>query len=262
MSLRVTARSQNKGKNYIDASFITVVIYKKAILALTGFKTCLLLFSRFLELVDFSPNPINVMCNNFLQEMEIDALEQLISEYVKVQRQISCVVVSELPSWSLESSSELLPKSSPEEMRSTSTTLLPGSSLEESVLTSMRVDRFFLRVEVKKLASPWRALLESANLALARVYGFLPQADEEPASSMERRGRRTGAVRWDNSSSSPQNLTLVAGAVDSTEEDRRGRGRGASSLQNLPLESRAIPATETRLRRRRGRQKPVKGIEG
>jgi hypothetical protein len=47
----------------------------KAILALTGFKTCLLLFSRFLELVDFSPNPVNVMCNNFLQQMEIDALE-------------------------------------------------------------------------------------------------------------------------------------------------------------------------------------------
>jgi hypothetical protein len=34
-----------KRKNYIDASFIIVVIYKKVILALTGFKTCLLLFS-------------------------------------------------------------------------------------------------------------------------------------------------------------------------------------------------------------------------
>jgi hypothetical protein len=29
-------------------------------------------------------------------------------------------------------------------------------------------------------------------LSLARVYGFLPRADEEPACSMERRGRRTG----------------------------------------------------------------------
>jgi hypothetical protein len=74
------------------------------------------------------------MCNNFLQQMEIDALEQLNSEDVKVQGQISCVTVSELASWSLESSPELLPKSlsellqesSPEEMRSTSTTLLPG----------------------------------------------------------------------------------------------------------------------------------------
>jgi hypothetical protein len=63
------------------------------------------------------------------------------------------------------------------------------SSLEEFVLTSMRVDHFFLCVE------------ESANLTLARVYGFL-------------------------------------------------------------LESRAIPAMEMRLRRRRGRRKPEKGIEG
>jgi hypothetical protein len=43
-----------------------------------------------------------------------------------------------------------------------------------------------------------------------------------------------------------EHLTLLAGAADSTEEDGRGRGRGASSLQNLPLESQAIPATETR----------------
>jgi hypothetical protein len=91
------------------------------------------------------------MCNNFLQQMEIDALEQLISDDVKVQGQISCVMVSELASWSLESSSELLPESLPEEMRSTSTTLLLGSSLEESALISMRVDRFFLRVEEKTL---------------------------------------------------------------------------------------------------------------
>jgi hypothetical protein len=48
----------------------------------------MLLFSRFLELVDFSPNHVNVMCNNFLQQMESDALEQLISEDVKVQGQI------------------------------------------------------------------------------------------------------------------------------------------------------------------------------
>jgi hypothetical protein len=151
-------------KKYIDARFITVVIYKKAVLALTGFKTCLLLFSRFLELDDFSPNPVNVMCHKFLQQMEIDALEQLIGEDVTVQGQISCVMVSELASWSSESSlellpessPELLPESSPEEMRSTSTTLLPESSLEESALTSMRVDRFFLCIERKNPASPWR----------------------------------------------------------------------------------------------------------
>jgi hypothetical protein len=34
----------------------------------------------------------------------------------------------------------------------------------------------------------------AANLAIARVYGFLPRADEEPATSIERRGRRTGAA--------------------------------------------------------------------
>jgi hypothetical protein len=80
------------------------------------------------------------MCDNFLQQMEIDALEQLISEDVKVQGQISCVMVSELASWSSESSPELslvsspelLPESLPEEMRSTSTTLLPGLSLEDT----------------------------------------------------------------------------------------------------------------------------------
>jgi hypothetical protein len=67
-------------------------------------------------------------------------------------------------------------------------------------------------------------------LSLACVYGFLPQADEEPASSMEHRGRRMGAARWDGSSSSPQNFTLLAGAANSTEEDGRGRGHEDSSL--------------------------------
>jgi hypothetical protein len=105
-------------------------------------------------------------------------------------------------------------------------------------------------------------LLEPANLALARLYDFLPRADEELASSMGHRGRRTGVARWDGSSLSPRNLTLLVGAADSTEENRRGRGREASSLQNLPLESRAIPTTKTWLQQRRGRRKPEKGIEG
>jgi hypothetical protein len=98
----------------------------------------------------------------------------------------------------------------------------------------MCVDRFSLHVEENNPSSPWRASLESANLALARVYGFLPCANEEPASSMVRRGRRTGAACCDGSYSSPWNLTLLVGVADSTEEDERGRGRGASSLQNLP----------------------------
>jgi hypothetical protein len=95
--------------------------------------------------------------------MEIDALEQLISEDVKVQGQIVHDGFQNLFSWSsesslellLESSSELLSESSPEQMRST-TTLLLGLSLEESALTSLRVDRFFaLR---KKPTSPWRGV--------------------------------------------------------------------------------------------------------
>jgi hypothetical protein len=114
----------------------------------------------------------------------------------------------------------------------------------------------------KNPASPWQVSLESATLALARMYGFLPRADKELASSMECRGRHTRSAHWDGSSSSLWNLTLLAGAADSTVEDGRGRGRRASFLQNLTLESRAIPATETRLRRRRGRRKLEKGIDG
>jgi hypothetical protein len=68
-------------------------------------------------------------------------------------------------------------------------------------------------------------------------------------------GGALGRLYW-------RNLTLLAGAADSSEEDRQGCGRGASSLQNRPLESRAIPATETRLQRRQVRRKPEKGIEG
>jgi hypothetical protein len=67
-----------------------------------------------------------------------------------------------------------------------------------------------------------------------------------------------GAAHWDGSSSLPRNLTLLAGVADSTEEDGWGRGRGASSLQNLPLESRAGDEAATE----QGRRKLEKGIEG
>jgi hypothetical protein len=125
----------------------------------------------------------------------------------------------------------------------------------------MRVDHFFLCVEEKNSAYPWWVLLESANLVLARVYGFLPRADEEPTSSMERRGRRRGSAMGQLLfvTSEPHSL---GGEADNTEECRRGRGRRASSLQNLHLESRAIPATDTSLQRTLGRRKPENGIEG
>jgi hypothetical protein len=141
-----------------------------------------------------------------------------------------------------------------------------GSSLDESALTSMRVDRFFLRIEEKILPlhggrrwssrSPqctWTAfafaLRKKPCLSMAGVAGVRqlgpcvcvrlpPPGRRRTDLFMERRGRRTGAARWDDSSSLPWNLTLLAGAADNTEEDGRGRGRVASSLQNLPLESR------------------------
>jgi hypothetical protein len=134
--------------------------------------------------------------------MEIDALEQWISEDVKVQGQISCVMVSELASWSSESSPELLLESSPEEMRSISTTLLHGSSLEEFALTSMRVDCFFLRVEEKTVP----------------LHG----------------GRRWSPPTWPLhacTSSSP-GLTKNQPIAWSTEEDTRGRHAGTTPLRH------------------------------
>jgi hypothetical protein len=60
------------------------------------------------------------------------------------------------------------------------------------------------------------------------------------------------AARENGSSSSSWNLTLLAGVADNTEEDQQRSGCGASSLQNLPVESSAIPATE--MRKAKGRR--------
>jgi hypothetical protein len=61
-------------------------------------------------------------------------------------------------------------------------------------------------------------------------------------------------------------ITVETHSLGGGGGQHRGRRMGTWSrgllLQNLPLESRAIPATETRLQRRRGRRKPEKGIEG
>jgi hypothetical protein len=90
------------------------------------------------------------MCNNFLQQMEIDALEQLISEDVKVQGQIvhdgfrTCLmvlrIITRVVAGVVAGGDEVYQHHSS-----------ARSSLEDSALTSMRVDRFFLRVEEKTL---------------------------------------------------------------------------------------------------------------
>ena len=55
-------------------------------------RTCLLLFSSIshpsIEPVDFRPDIVNVLWSysSFLQQMEIDALEQLISEGIRTNR--------------------------------------------------------------------------------------------------------------------------------------------------------------------------------
>jgi hypothetical protein len=102
--------------------------------------------------------------------------------------------------------------------------------LEEFALTSMRVDRFFLRVEEKK------PCLSMAGVAGVHQLGPCARVRLPPL-GRQRTGlfngapeRRTGATRWDGSSSSPRKLTLLARVVDNTEEDERGRGRGASPL--------------------------------
>jgi hypothetical protein len=102
--------------------------------------------------------------------------------------------------------------------------------------------------------------LESANLALARVFGILPWADEEPASSIKRRGRRTGAARWDGSFLSPWNLTLLVGARTAPRKMDREVAAGPCPCRPPRVVCRTSDgdeaATET------GRQKPEKGIEG
>jgi hypothetical protein len=134
-------------------------------------------------------------------------------------------------------------------MRSNSTTLVPGTSLEESALTSFCVDRFFLRVEEKSLPLHGGHRWSPPTWPLRVCTASSPSTDEELASSMERQGRHTRAACWDGSYLPLRNLTLLAGAADSTKEDGRGCGR-RSSLQNLPLESRGCDgdeaATETR----------------
>jgi hypothetical protein len=168
-------------------------------LALSGFKTGLLLFSRFLELADFCPNPVNVTCRNFLQQMEIDALEQLISEDVKVQGQIvhdgfkTCLMVFRIVTGVV---AKVVTRVIARVITEVVARVVGGAD-EVYHHSSAKVVGGGVRTHLnacgpllpsrrgKNLASPWRTSLESANLALAHVYGFLPWPNEEPASSME-----------------------------------------------------------------------------
>jgi hypothetical protein len=139
--------------------------------------------------------------------------------------------------------------------------LLPESSPEESALTSTHVDRFFLHVEEK-------TILSMAGIAGVRQLG--PCACVRlPSPGRRRTWLFHEAPRKTHGGDALGRLLFVAaephslgGAENSTEKNGRGHSRGASSLQNLPLESRAIPMTEMRLRWRRGWRKLVKGIEG
>jgi hypothetical protein len=110
------------------------------------------------------------------------------------------------------------------------------------VLTSMCVDRFFLRIEEKTLPLHGGCRWSPPTWPLRACTASPP--GRRRTSLFHGAPRKT---RWDGSSSSLRNLTLLAGLADNTEEDGCGRGREASSLQNLPRESQAIPTTETRL---------------
>jgi hypothetical protein len=168
--------------------------------------------------------------------MEIDALEQLISEDVKVQGQIVCDgfktclmvfrIITGVVVEVVVGVVAVVVTGGDEVYHHSSSWVIAGG-----VRGHLNARGPLLLLHP---ASSWWASLESANLALACMYGFLPWANEEPASSMERRERHTGAARWDGSSSSLRNLTLMAGVVDNIEEYERGCVRGASSLQNLP----------------------------
>jgi hypothetical protein len=93
-------------------------------------------------------------------------------------------------------------------------------------------------------------------LAFARVYGFLPRADKEPTSSMQRRGRRTGR----RTGTAPLRHC-------GTSLSLRGR-RTAPRKTDRDVAAGPPPCRTSSwsrgpyLRRRRGRRKLEKGKEG
>jgi hypothetical protein len=134
-------------------------------------------------------------------------------------------------------------------------------SLEESALTSMRVDYFFLRVEEKTLpihgGRRWSPPTWPLRACTASSPGLtknrpLPWRAEEDAQG---RCAGTAPLRHRGTSLSWRGRRI---APRKTDEDVVAD----LLLAEPPLESQAIPATETRLRQRRGRRKSEKGIEG
>jgi hypothetical protein len=123
------------------------------------------------------------------------------------------------------------------------------------------VDRFFLRIG------------ENPCLSMASVVGFGklgPCARVRlPPPGRRRTGLFHGARRNTHGSGALGRLLFITAEPNSLSgAGRQHRGRRTVTwprgllLAEPPLESRAIPVTETRLRRRRGRWKLEKGIEG
>jgi hypothetical protein len=179
------------------------------------------------------------MCKNFLQQMKIDALEQLISEDVNVQGQIvrdgfrTCLMVFRIIAGVVVG----VVTRGDAVYHHSSVVVVAGG-----VRTHLNACGPLLPLSRgKNCASPRWASLESTNFVLARVYGYLPWPDEEPTSSMERRGRHTGVAFGDDSCRCGTSLSWPV--------------QWTAPRKNLHLESRADPVTETRW-------KPEKGIEG
>jgi hypothetical protein len=140
-------------------------------------------------------------------------------------------------------------------MRSTSTTLLLGSSLEESTLTSMHMDHFFIHVEEKTLplhgCCQWSLPTWPLGACTASSPGStknwpLPWSVEEDA-----RGQRAGTAPLRHR----RNHSVGGGCGQ-----HRGRRTGTWPWGLLLAEP--PPRVAGHTWQRRGRQKPEKGIDG
>jgi hypothetical protein len=89
-------------------------------------------------------------------------------------------------------------------------------------------------------------------LALAHVYGFLPRADEEPTSSMERWGRQTGVAHWDGSFR-PRGTSL------SWQGRRTAQRKTNGNMPTGPPPCRTSPSRKPSMRQRRGYDRDEEG---